>query len=55
MNVEQVYVSSISTVTLEMFKKSNSNPATWQPSMCFELEIKSPYTNSVDYSPFSAT
>lgn len=38
-----------------MFKKSNSNPPVWQPNMCFELEIASPYTNSADYSAFKDT
>jgi len=43
MNVENVYVSANSKVTLDMVKKSNSNPAEWQPNMCFELTVESPY------------
>jgi hypothetical protein len=55
MNVDNVFVSEQSTVTLEMFKKSNSRVGLWQPNMCFELVIESPYQNAADYSAFLAT
>ena len=53
MNVEEVLVSSDTQVTFEVFKKTNSNPATWQPNLCWELQVESPYRNSEDYQPFS--
>ena len=55
MNVEDVFVSSNTQVTFEVFKKSNSVPATWQPNLCWELQVESPYRNPEDYQPFSAS
>lgn len=37
MNADNVYVSQKATITLETFKKTNSNPSVWSPNMCFEL------------------
>jgi hypothetical protein len=37
MNADNVYVSQKATLTLETFKKTNSNPSLWAPNMCFEL------------------
>lgn len=54
MNVEDVFVSSVSTVTTELFKRTNSVPAEWQPDMCFEIYIESPYRYPEDYQPFDA-
>ena len=52
--VEDVFVSSVSTVTTEVFKRTNSVPAEWQPNMCFEIYIQSPYLKPEDYQPFDA-
>ncbi len=55
MNSNNVYVSQKSTITLETFKKANSNPLLWAANTCFELQIKSPYKNPADYSPFHSS
>lgn len=48
-------MSQVTKGTLEMFKRTNSRVTLWQPNMCFEMVIQSPYANPTDYQTFSAS
>lgn len=54
MNVVDSNVNAVTTAKVDITKKENSIPSTWQENMCFELEVPSPYRDPNVYTPFKA-
>ena len=54
MAVDDPEVNAVRDVKLDISKKDRSDPETWQPFMCFELNVPSPYLNDGGlYTPFN--
>lgn len=53
MNVGRSTVSQTMDVELELFRSSSGSSAPWQPNQCYELYIKSPYSNPLEYESFT--